>query len=97
MNRKLSIERVYNLGQYKSLRVVDEIDGIPDELSMNQEFADYIRILQLVNADLVFQNYALKTKELADLHDGTEEKIDALLTIRANTFDDLTKLLNNKE
>jgi hypothetical protein len=57
MNRTLTAERVYVLGQYKTLRLTDSISNIPQELMNNKEFIDAVRLLQLMSLDRVYYTY----------------------------------------
>jgi hypothetical protein len=96
MKRSVGWERVYSLGQYKTLRVTDEVSDLPDELIFDSEFTDKIRILQMVNSDLVFNKYFRMAAKLEQYPAGSNETENALLEIRANTLEDITNLLNKK-
>lgn len=57
MNHSIGVERTYNLGDYKSLRVSDYINDIPEELMLNADFMDSLRVLQMMRCDKVFFTY----------------------------------------
>jgi len=67
MERALTVERLYNLGDFKSIRVGEtlrgsrrvenEIQGIPEELWLNPEFINKLRYLQLVQTEATYFRY----------------------------------------
>jgi hypothetical protein len=92
MNRNLGIERVFNLGDYKSLRVIDYINDLPEELAMNLDAISLIRYLQLVDVDLVLAKHGQLTKQKAMLSNESEVE-SFLLTEQANTMEQLKDLI----
>lgn len=90
MNRNLGIERVYNLGDYKSLRVIDYINDVPEDLMLDTDAVDKIRYLQLISLDLVYERYAVLSKKQVK-----EDAMLVLLEERANVMEELKQLFNN--
>lgn len=91
MNRTLGIERVFTLGDYKSIRFSDTIENLPQEVMLNQELVDKIRYLQMLNVDSAYQRYAEMYRKLNVLPE--EEKMSFLIEEKLNTLDEIKKLL----
>jgi len=88
MNRRISTERVYSLGNYQTLRLVDEVNDIPDELLLNAKFIDDLRRLQFINLDLMYRKYLILIKKLSEFNQ--EDAIGFLLETRENINDEIT-------
>lgn len=78
MKRRVAIERVYNLGNYSSLRIVDEIDEIPQELMLKEEFAGNIRRMLLSGADRTYYEYIGSSPTFLSQKDISVEEAAAL-------------------
>jgi hypothetical protein len=100
MDRSIGLERVFNLGDYKSLRVSDHANNIPEELALDAEFMDGLRSLQLVGVDRAYYTYATQTLGLAEL-DTDEKKAELLTTIELDLYTQLvshmTKIMGQEE
>ena len=97
MSRSLSVERVYNLGDYKSLRISDTINDIPtDSLDLNPEFVKLIRALQLYGIEKAYYTYSQNSRLLNEEYDTDEKKIQALTELETQTIDRLKELLEEK-
>lgn len=94
MNRSLGIERVFSLGDYKSIRFSDTIVDLPQEFVFNQELIDKIRYLQMLNVDSAHQKYVEMYRKLSTIPE--EEKMSFLIEEKINTLDEI-KLLLTKE
>lgn len=67
MERMLTIERLYNLGDFKSIKIRDVVDGsrrisnevagIPEELWLNSEFIEKLRYLQMIQMEATYFKY----------------------------------------
>ncbi len=97
MNRTLGIERVFSLGDYKSLRAIDTITEIPEDLLLNQEAVDYLKVIQLASIDLTYQKYIQMTKEFSKYPEGSEDKYTALLEYRETALNNLLNLINKEK
>ncbi len=93
MNRSIGIERVFNLGEYKSLRVSDHANDIPEELVVNKEFMDNLRYLQLVEIEKTYYTYVGLSKSL--LGESDDEKLNILNEISTNVYSKLLELYEN--
>lgn len=91
MNRALGIERVFNLGDYKSLRVTDYLNELPEEWALNDELVDKLRYLQMVGINLVYNNYVRLAKRY-DMENLAEAE-SFLIEERANTMDAIKQLI----
>jgi len=98
VDRDLGIERVYNLGDYKSIRFSDEIHNLPDEVAFNAELVDKIRYLQLVNVELHYRQYLELAKKVNTF--GVEKIAEAMQLLedeKATTLQDIKTILFKKE
>jgi hypothetical protein len=93
MNRNLGIERVYSLGDYKSIRFLDFINEVPEEIAMNMDAVGLIRYLQLVGVDLAYTKYNMLLKQHTPMLEHERESF--LTTEYANTMDELKQLINS--
>ena len=94
MNRSLRIERVYSLGDYRSIRFSDDILDLPEEVVFNQPLVDKIRLLQLINVEINFRQY----KDLiSKVNTYSEEEALAFLEEqKINTLDEIKDILESK-
>jgi len=83
MNRSLKVERVFLLGQYKTLRLGDTIENIPEELLTNVEFINQIRFLQFIDVERSYRKY-LQVRERFD-NVSLEDAIAQMDEINLNT------------
>ena len=106
VERKISTERLYHLGDYKSLRVGDsmynrpkvanEISGIPEELWLNPEFINKLRYLQLVQMETVYFKYIedfIKNYHMNRSLEDTIGIIDELGELEIKTIKELKDIL----
>jgi len=89
MRRSLRTERQYWLGDYRHLKLVDDITELPEGL--NQELAESINYLQLVTMELSFKRYAELTKKANTLKE--EEVLAFLEKERDTTFQQIKDLI----
>ena len=95
MNRSIGMERVYFLGDYKSLRVTDYANDIPEELALNEEFMTNLRSLQLEAAERAYYSYSLLSKELKDETEIDFERLNILIELETDTYKKLIELYNS--
>ncbi len=57
MERTISVTRIYNLGDYKSIRISDTFSDIPEELFTNTESMRILRELQMLQVDSAYFEY----------------------------------------
>jgi hypothetical protein len=91
MNRSVGMERVFSLGDYKSIRFSDTINDLPQEVMLNQELIDKLRYLQMLNVDAAYQLYVDMNRRINRIPE--EEKLSFLIEEKLNTLDDIKKLL----
>jgi hypothetical protein len=96
MTRSLGIERVFNLGDYKSIRFNDFINNLPEKVALNNELVDSIRYLQLVNVELHYRQYVQLAKKIDKFGVNMQEAIDFLQSEKATTLEDI-KTIFKKE
>ena len=85
MDRSIGLERVFSLGDYKSLRVSDHSNDIPEEFALDEKFMSKLRHLQLVSADKAYYDYRVMSGELNTL-EGDEEKAQFLAETETNLY-----------
>lgn len=98
MDRKLYVERLYSLGDFKNIKFSDEITGIPDEISNNQEAMKLLHYLQLIEIEFSFSRYVvLENKFYGPQKMPLDSILEYLENERTATFESLLKVINHKE
>lgn len=90
--RKLSLERVYVLGQYKSLRLGDTVEDIPDDLMTNKDFINQIRYLQFIDTEWSYRKYLQVREKFNSM--SIEDAIAELDEIRIDITRNIKDILN---
>lgn len=57
MNKTISIERIFSLGDYQNLKATDTITEIPDAVASNPDAIRLLRYLQLVDIEWTYIKY----------------------------------------
>lgn len=99
MERAIGLERTYSLGDYKSLKVSDFINDIPEELAVNEEFMNDLRSLQILGAERLYYAYAELSDNLSGL-DGSQARLDYLDSLENETYTRIVNIIiseNGKE
>ena len=91
MTRNIGLERVFNLGDYKSLRITDYINDIPDELALDEGFMYMLRYLQLLEVEGAYYSYSLMSKDMKDEFETDGLRFEALREITINTYQSLAE------
>jgi len=79
VNKQISVERLYSLGDYRNIKfvtVVGNITGIPDEVSNNHKAMALLWYLQLLEIEEARHNYDLLSRKILNT---THEDISAML------------------
>ena len=87
MNRNLSLERTYKIGDMHFVKVGDTIEDIPEELMFNPEVTSTLRMLQIIQIEKAFFNY-MKKKDIYHAH----SVVDALALIEDDSNNTVRKL-----
>lgn len=95
MTRTLGVERVFTLGNYQTLRLVDTVENLPDELAFNTELVNKIRALQFVTLEKNYREY-VKMHERANSM-NLEDAITALNKDKAVITEEIQNILNKKK
>ena len=85
MKRNLGLERVFKLGDFKSMRITSDILDIPEELALDEEFATQARLLQLTEVDRAFYQYRLQAGNLNEF-ETDKERLDSLVEQETQIF-----------
>jgi len=94
MHRTVKMERMFSFGDFKHLKVFDDIVEIPDAL--NQRLVEEIEYLQLVTIEIAFKRYANLAKKANTLKE--EDVLKFLEEERDRTFTEIKSILkDNKE
>lgn len=97
MEKKISTERLYSLGDYKNIKFSDEITGIPDEISNNPEASKLLRYLQLLEIEYSYSRYMLLAEKLYGQKLPLDEVLETLERERSIVFEELLKVINHKD
>lgn len=91
--RTLGVERVYSLGKYQTLRLVDSIDNLPTNVAFDIDVVDTIRILQFLELDRAHLKYKKIHNALKDL--PYEKAIAKIDEVREQALNELRDILIN--
>ena len=92
MERTISIERTYVLGQYKNIKMFDSISDIPEDIFFNPKAMDALRTLQILQIDSTYLKYLKKSVTLGDSNyknnpQELEELLAGLDNAKVSTFE----------
>ncbi len=76
MKRNLGLERVFRLGEFKSMRVTSDVLDIPEELALDEKFTALIRILQLVEVDRAYYQYRVQAGKLNEFENDEDRVVE---------------------
>ena len=85
MKGNLGLERVFKLGDFKSMRVTADVLDIPEELILDEEFISQARLLQLIEVDRAYYQYRAQAGELNEF-ETDEERVISLVESEAQVF-----------
>lgn len=97
MEKKISTERLYSLGDYKNIKFSDEITGVPEEVFNNPEASKLLRYLQLLEIEYSYSRYTLLAEKLYGQKFSLEVILETLEKERSIVFEELAKVLNHHE
>lgn len=69
MKRSLSVERLYNLGQFINIKIVNTIDEVPEEIASDPDKIQLLYKSLCAECDLGYQEYKTLNEEVKQ---GTE-------------------------
>lgn len=92
MDRNFGLERVYNLGDYKSIRVSDYANGIPEELALDEKFMSLLRYLQLVEIEKAYYSYSLLSQDMRNTFSTDGERFEELVKVSTDVYSKLLEL-----
>lgn len=94
MKRKISIERLYNLGDFKNIKFSEEVSEIPDELVNNEQFITILSSLMLLRIE---QNYHKYIKLMESTRGrSVEDAIGLLEDLKISQIDHLEEFLKEQ-
>lgn len=76
MNRSISMERIYTLGQYKNLKLTDTISDIPEGIAFNAESLALLRQLQMISLDSVYLRYLQESLTFEEDYRKNPQKLE---------------------
>lgn len=93
MEQQISIERLYTLGDYKNLKVIDVISGIPEKLMLDDSFQNQMRLLMMIRADKTNVKYRMLTEGYKSL--SIEEAYEILEKLEEDANKSIIEILLN--
>ena len=97
MNRKVNIERLYSLGDFKNIKFSDEISEIPEAISLNSKAMSLLYYLQLLEIEFDHKRYLKLGFKLPAKPEQIEEAAAIIEEERARTFAEFLEEIKNKE
>ena len=95
MKRKIGIERLYFLGQYKNIKFIDGYLEVPEEHSNNSTLVDRLYYILMVSVELAYRRYLELNQRMHGLELG--EAISYLQEVQSDIYKDIQDLLTNGE
>lgn len=96
MNRTISVQRIYNLGNFQNITLSDTIENIPEELALDSDVMSILRMLQFINLETEYRKYWLLGDHVGRIPEK-QSAINELLGQQAEILDKLNQLLKEKE
>jgi hypothetical protein len=96
MEKKISVERLFSLGDFKNIKFYDEITEIPEEVANNPEASSLLRYLQLLEIEYSYNHYMLLVEKLYGHKLPLDEILELLEKERSLVFENLLKVINHK-
>lgn len=93
MERAISIERLYSLGNYKNIKLSNVINNIPLDIWTSPDAMATLQFLLMVAVETDFRRYQKLNKEIGGL--SLEESLEKLSEMRDDTYREIQELLNN--
>lgn len=91
MNKALTVERIFSLGDYQNIKFSDTITEIPDTIIKNQDSMRLIKYLQLVDIEWSYLRYMNLRREMPKIlsPESIEEALSFVEAERIRTFSEL--------
>jgi len=87
MKRKINIERLYSLGDYKNIKFSEEVSEIPEELVNNEQFITILTSLMILRIEQTYNKY-IKLME-STRGRSTDDAISLIEDLKINQLDNL--------
>lgn len=99
MNKSLSVERIFSLGDYQNIKFTDTVTEIPQEVALNPEAVRLIKYLQLVDIEWAYVNYMNLRKNSPRIvkPEDVEGALEFIEAERVRTFENLLSALKNEK
>jgi hypothetical protein len=99
MNKTLSVERIFSLGDYQNIKFTDSITEIPEAVLLNSDAVKLLRYLQLIDIEWAYTHYTNLRLRMPKIL--KPEDVEAALAFveeeRTKTFEQLLATIQNKE
>jgi hypothetical protein len=93
MEQRIGLERLYTLGQYKNIKILDTITEIPQELMLDNDAQSLLRMLQFIRVDRGYLEYRKLADEVFAMN--TEDALSLLDNLEKDTINSLQEILKN--
>ena len=100
MDRKITVERLYSLGNYQNVKFVDEITDVPGSIAMNKDAMNLLHYAQLLEVEKSYQLYIkLRLDKLpkGKLEDVINETLEVLEEEQSQTWEHLFSIINDQK
>jgi hypothetical protein len=92
MSRTSRIERTYSLGDYKNIKFYDSVTNIPEEVALDENFMNLLRLSQLILIEQSYRQY-LDLIENVNYGMNVEAALEALDDMQKSTTNTLKERL----
>ena len=96
MQRSLTIERLFSLGNYSNIKISHTMTDIPENIALSRQAMGLVQDMLLLDVEYEYRRYQALTEKLGKLTDNASvlEMIDAE---RESTFEQLFALTHKGE
>lgn len=95
MKRTVSLERIYNIGNFQSIRFGDIIEDIPEDLAFNPKVIAALRMVQIIHTEKAYFTYMKKKAIVHEL--GVEDALALLEEASHVSIKNLKDIIDNKQ
>lgn len=95
MNKSISLERIFSLGDYQNIKFTDTITDIPETVMQNGDALKYLRYLQLVDVEWSYLRYM--TLRMKQPQSSLEQAMEFIEEERTITFERLLESISKQK
>ena len=92
MNRDISIERLYTLGDYKNIKFGNVLKDIPEEIAQDDKLVSLLYFQQMLSCEIAYRQYVDLLSKIKNAN--PDEVMEFLTEQRVQTWQELRTRIN---